>query len=108
MITWVNSYPFKCACVYKYIACVPHYLIQQIMFVLTSLRIKHNKINKYFEVKPAFFFINAIRLIVWKDPLCFLLFYLDHIFYLQNLSSEMLHKFVDLHYTLIIFMTLKH
>jgi len=79
------------------------------MFVLTSLRIKHNKINRDFEVSPALFSINAIRLIVGKYPLCFaFFFYRDRIFPFQNLSSGILHKFVYLHYTLIIFMTLGH
>jgi hypothetical protein len=59
-------------------------------------------------MSPAFFFINAIRLIVGKDPLCFCSFYRDHIFPFQNLSSGILHKFFDLHYTLIIFMALDH
>jgi hypothetical protein len=65
------------------------------VFVLTSLRIKNNKINKNFEVSPALFFINAIRLIVGKGPLWFLLFYRNHSFPFQNLSSEILRKFVD-------------
>jgi hypothetical protein len=44
------------------------------MFILTSLRIKHNKIKINFEVSAAFFFVNAILLIVGRAAYVFLFF----------------------------------
>ena len=58
------------------------------MFVLTSLRIKHNKINRKSEVSPALSFINAIRLIVGKVPLCFALFFIVTIFFLFKICLQ--------------------
>jgi hypothetical protein len=58
------------------------------MFVLSSLRIKHNKININFEVSPAFFFINAVRLIVGKDALCFCFSFIVTIFFLFKVCLQ--------------------